>query len=146
MPASNTHVISLLNTLLKNRLTAINQYFLHARILKHRQATELADYEYKASIEAMRDADMLVTHILTMGGAPLMQELEVLHIGNCISTMLAGDLALAEKACLCIKAVLANAKPCAGMGDTSFLHAMHANQRGHIDHIRASMGMAHYAA
>lgn len=92
------NVIECLNILLKNRLTAINQHFLHARVLKYQGNLELADYQYKISIEAMRHADMLVEHILMLGGIPRLQELNTLRIGENIHEMLQGDLQLAQEA------------------------------------------------
>lgn len=89
--------IKYLNALLKNRLTAINQHFLHARILKHQGNLELADYQYKTSIEAMRHADMLVEHILARGGIPCMQKLGKLRIGTNANEMLQNDLLLAQE-------------------------------------------------
>jgi len=81
---------------LKIKLTAINQYFLHARMLKHGGNVRLADYEYKASLEAMKPSDMLIEHILTQGGIPNLQALGTLQIGETPAEMLLNDLTLSE--------------------------------------------------
>jgi bacterioferritin len=95
MPADK-EIISHLNAVLKSKLTGINQYFLHARILKHAGDMQLADVEYKASLGAMKHSDMLVEHILSLGGRPNLQELGRLSIGETADEMMQGDLALAE--------------------------------------------------
>ncbi len=93
MPA-NTEIISHLNTILKNELTAINQYFLHARMLKHMGFMVLADHEYKHSIDAMKHADMLIERTLSLGGLPNLQELGKIYTGDTMDNILACDLTL----------------------------------------------------
>lgn len=85
-----------LNKVLHGQLTGINQYFLHARILKHMGCMALADSEYKQSLDNMKQADMLVEHILQIGGTPNLQELGALSIGDDIETILQGDSSLLE--------------------------------------------------
>jgi len=97
MATADHTTINHLNAVLKNKLTGINQYFLHARILKHQGDMRLADCEYKASIDAMKHSDMLVEHILSLGGRPQLQELGALQIGDKSGDMLRNDLSHAEK-------------------------------------------------
>ena len=96
MPVADPTLIKRLNAVLKNKLTGINQYFLHARMLKHWGDVKLADQEYKASIDAMKHSDMLVEHILSLGGLPNLQELGTLSIGETPTAMLCNDKAHVE--------------------------------------------------
>ncbi len=91
-------VIEHLNTQLTNELTAINQYFLHARMLRHWGVTKLGAHEYKESIEEMRHADWLIRRILFLGGLPNVQRLNQVLVGQTVEEILQCDLRLEEKA------------------------------------------------
>jgi bacterioferritin len=91
-------VIELLNRHLTNELTAINQYFLHARILNNWGVTLLGKKEYEESIEEMHHADWLIERILFLGGLPNVQRLNQVLIGQSVQEILECDLKLEEKA------------------------------------------------
>jgi len=90
-------VLTHLNAVLKNEMTALNQYFLHARILEHWGVVKLGAYEYDESIDEMKHADMLIKRILFLGGAPRL-ELEKLLVGETVPEVLECDLRLEQQA------------------------------------------------
>jgi bacterioferritin len=143
-------VIEHLNKALFNELTAINQYFLHSRMLKNWGYAELAEHEYKESIEEMRHADRLIERILFLDGLPNLQHLGKLHIGENVPETLQGDLDLELAAAPDLRAGIAH---CESVGDyvsRELLRSILHDEEEHIDWLEtqqrliAEIGMERY--
>ena len=91
-------VIEFLNKALTNELTAINQYWLHYRVLDDWGVTRLAEYERKESIEEMEHADKLAARVLFLNGLPNFQAIHNLRVGETVEEILKADMALEEDA------------------------------------------------
>jgi bacterioferritin len=110
----DSKVIEHLNKALYNELTAINQYFLHAKMLKNWGLKELADHEYHESIDEMKHADRLAERILFLDGLPNFQALGKLRIGENPRELLECDLALELEALPTLKEAIVH---CESVGD-----------------------------
>lgn len=96
MPSDNSEIVNHLNNVLSDKLVSINRYFLHARMLKYMDFMELADYEYKESIQQMKYADKLIERILAIGGTPDLNEAGKIVIGKTAEEILRSNLAVEE--------------------------------------------------
>ncbi|MDE3060604.1 MAG: bacterioferritin [Pseudomonadota bacterium] len=134
-PAMTAH----LNAVLKHKLTGINQYFLHARILKHQGDVKLADHEYKASLDAMKHSDMLVEHILSLGGIPNLQELDRLAIGHSARAMLQNDLALLETAQAGLASAMEHAETLNDRASSALLTKIRQTQQERMEFINKQL-------
>jgi bacterioferritin len=102
--------IKFLNIVLKNELTAINQYFLHSRMLADWGLSELARKEYEESIDEMKHADKLIKRTLFLGGLPNLQDLGKLMIGENVREVIGCDLSLETRALPDLKMAIAHSE------------------------------------
>jgi len=128
-------VIEHLNQCLKNELTAINQYFLHSRMLKDWGVSKLGEYEYKESIEEMNHADWLIERILFLGGLPNLQDLGKLRIGESVKEILECDLKLEEDAIPTLRDAMAHAESVRDYVSRDLFGKILANEEEHVDYI-----------
>lgn len=134
-------VIKCLNTALKGELTAINQYFLHARMLDDWGVSKLAKHEYKESIEEMQHAEKIIDRILLLDGLPNLQDLGKLQIGENVPEVIEGDLKLERDG---IKEYRNGIKVAEAAGDyttADLFKAILAEEEGHEDHLETQQQM-----
>jgi bacterioferritin len=141
MTSAQKEVIKHLNVILRNELTAINQYFLHARMLKHMGFMKLADQEYKESIDEMKHADMLVGRVLFLQGVPNLQDLGKLMVGETVPEILQCDLKLEEKGHADLKAAIAVCDEHKDYASSDLLQAILASEEEHQLFIRTQLNL-----
>lgn len=134
-------VIGFLNTVLRNELTAINQYFLHSRILADWGVSKLAKYEYKESIEEMEHADWLIQRILFLNGLPNLQELNKLMIGETVKEILECDLKLEENAIPDLRDAVAHCEKVRDYVSRDLFQKILDNEEEHLDYLETQLGL-----
>ena len=132
-------VIGYLQAQLKNELTAINQYFLHYRILKHWGLDRLAKKEYEESIGEMKHADRLMERILQLDGLPNLQDLGKLMIGENTQEMLESDLKIEHKAHTDLKAAIAYCESIGDYASRELLEEILCSEEDHIDWLETQL-------
>ncbi len=142
--------IEFLNLVLKNELTAINQYFLHSRMLANWGVSELSKKEYEESIDEMKHADSLIQRILFLGGLPNLQYLDKLLIGENVEEVIDCDLRFEEKALGDLRRAIAHAETIQDYGSRSLYEGILKSEEDHIDYLNtqkrliAAIGLADY--
>ncbi|MCR0981366.1 bacterioferritin [Roseomonas populi] len=130
-------VIEYLNIQLTNELTAINQYFLHARTLNHWGVTRLGKHEYEESIEEMRHADWLIKRILFLDGLPNVQRLNQILIGQSVKEILECDERLEQKAIADLKEGIAHCEAVRDYVSRDLLIKILEDEEKHQDFLHA---------
>ena len=134
-------VIEHLNKALYNELIAINQYFLHARMLKNWGLKELAEHEYHESIDEMKHADALTERILFLDGLPNFQNLGKLRIGESPVEILKADLALEYEALPTLKDAIAHCEQVGDYVSRELFANILESEEEHIDWIETQLGL-----
>ncbi|WP_417453858.1 bacterioferritin [Kiloniella sp.] len=130
-------VIEHLNTALTHELTAINQYYLHYKLLQDWGVEGLAKHEYKESIEEMQHADKLMDRILLLDGFPNLQNLNKLKIGEDVEEILKCDLAGELEAVEVYKEGIAYCESVKDYGSRELLREILVDEEEHVDHLES---------
>ena len=134
-------IIEALNKVLTNELTAINQYFLHARILEDWGLKKVGALEYKASIDEMKHADELIKRILFLEGLPNMQKLGHIQVGQSILEILQADLALETAAIVELRAYIDLSEKHQDYVSRDLFTSILDSEEEHVDWLETQLGL-----
>jgi bacterioferritin len=143
-------VIEYLNKVLQNELTAINQYWLHYRMLDHWGIAKLAEYERHESIDEMKHADRVSERIFFLDGLPNFQSLGKLRVGESVEELLRADLELEQEALPMLKDAIAHCELVRDYNSRELFEAILDSEEEHIDFLEkqfdmiAKMGLQNY--
>ena len=143
-------VIDFLNEALKNELTAINQYWLHYRMLDNWGVSRLAHFEREESIDEMKHADKLADRILFLGGLPNFQLLGRLRVGETVEEILKADLAVEEEAIPLLRDAIAHSESVRDYVSRDLFSDILESEEHHVDELEKQfemierMGMENY--
>ena len=143
-------VIEFLNKALTNELTAINQYWLHYRVLADWGVSKLAEYERHESIDEMKPADVLAERILFLNGLPNFQAIHKLKVGETVEEILKADLAVEMEAIPLLKDAIAHCEEVRDFTTREIFERILESEEEHVDFLEtqfdmiARMGLENY--
>jgi bacterioferritin len=137
----DTTVIEHLNKVLKNELTAINQYFLHSKMYKDWGLSKLGDYEHGESVDEMKHADVLIDRVLFLEGLPNLQDLGKLRIGEHVQEMLQCDLDLELDAIPDLRAGIAYCESHKDYVSRDLFDAILTSEEEHVDWLETQLDL-----
>lgn len=137
----NSKVIEFLNRVLTGELTAVNQYFLHARMFKNWGLHKLNEKEYHESIDEMKHADLLIERILFLEGLPNLQDLGKLKIGEHAQEMLECDLALETDAIVLLREAIAYCEQAGDYVSRELFERILDNEEEHVDWLETQLDL-----
>lgn len=134
-------VIEFLNKVLYGELTAINQYFLHAKMFKNWGLVKLAAHEHHESIDEMKHADKLIERVLFLEGIPNLQDLGKLYIGENVTECMQCDLKLENEAVPLLKEGIAYCETVRDYISRELLEEILESEEEHIDWLETNLGL-----
>ena len=137
----DSKVIDYLNKVLTNELTAINQYFLHARMFRNWGLKKLDEYEYHESLDEMKHADKLVNRVLFLEGLPNLQQLGKLMIGESVPEALKCDLDLEVRALPILREAIAHCESVSDYASRELLEDILDSEEEHVDWLETQLGL-----
>jgi bacterioferritin len=137
--AGDPDTIAFLNKVLKNELTAINQYFLHSRMLADWGLSELAHKEYEESVDEMKHADKLIKRVLFLGGLPNLQDLGKLLIGENVLDVIKCDLSLEMMSLPDLKMAIAHCEDVKDFVSRELFTDILESEEEHIDWLQTQL-------
>ena len=137
----DTTVLEYLNLALKNELTAINQYFLHSRMLGNWGMKRLEKHEYHESIDEMKHADKLIKRILFLEGLPNLQDLGKLYIGEDVKELIECDLRLEMEAVPLLKDAIKHSESVRDYVSRELFEDILESEEEHIDFLEEQLGL-----
>ena len=141
MKSLDSKVLDHLNKVLKNELTAINQYFLHAKMLDDWGLTKMGKMEMHESIDEMKHADSIIERILFLEGLPNLQELGKLMIGQNVQEMLECDLALEMIAVPDLQGAIKVCEACGDFGSRDLFNRILISEEEHVAWLETQLGL-----